>query len=220
MTLRVIGAGFGRTGTSSLQLALEQLGFGRCHHLRTALETPERWSHWARAHRGESAAWEEIFEGYGSTVDWPSTTFWRELMVHYPDAKFILTVRSAQSWYESMQSTLIPFWKRVRNEVTHPDLRTLFETAQKGFGDFMDDADRMMAAFDAHNEEVTRTIPKERLLVCQASDGWEPVCKFLGVATPSEPYPTANTRDELSKILSAAKDLDRWHEQLAQRSHA
>jgi hypothetical protein len=214
MALRVIGAGFGRTGTVSLHHALDSLGFGPCHHMRSVLAKPSSWKSWAAAQRGEKVSWDEIFAGWGSTVDWPSTTFWRELVEHYPEAKVILTVRSADSWYASMLSTLIPFWKRVRSEVTHPDLRAVFEINQKDLDGILDDPERAKAAFDKHNEEVKRTIPKDRLLVIEPGSGWDPLCAFLGVPVPKEPYPSTNSREELSKGLNELKSLEKWHEQL------
>ena len=107
MALSVIGAGFGRTGTESMKLALEALGLGPCHHMKEGLPNPEQISLWRAVARGEPADWDQIFEGYRSAVDWPAAHYWRELAAHYPDAKVVLTVRSPESWYASMENTIL-----------------------------------------------------------------------------------------------------------------
>jgi hypothetical protein len=207
--LRVIGAGFGRTGTNSLQEALEKLGFAPCHHCFSETQSRKRWKHWAAAERGEKVAWDEVFEGFAAAVDWPSTYFWRELSDHYPDAKVILTVRPVDSWYESIRTTLIPWWHRVRNELnTLPELRSIFEINRRAFGDRLDDPDHVKAVYVAHNEEVTRTIPAERLLVVEVGKGWEPLCRFLDVPVPDEPYPTANKRDDFNSSANQLPDVN------------
>jgi hypothetical protein len=93
MTLKVIGAGFGRTGTSSLKQALEDLGFGPCHHMTEVIAHPQQVPVWEAAMNGEPVEWEDVFHAYQSAVDWPSAAFYEPLMERYPDARVILTVR-------------------------------------------------------------------------------------------------------------------------------
>src|SRR5215212_10119269 len=99
MTLEVIGAGFGRTGTASLKVALEELGFGPCYHMSELFEHPEHVWLWEAARRGEPVDWEEIFYGYKATSYWPSGAFYAELMERYPDALFFNAVAAPESWY-------------------------------------------------------------------------------------------------------------------------
>src|SRR5918998_1221530 len=73
----VIGAGFGRTGTASLKVALEHLGLGPCHHMFEVVAHPELLPRWERVVAGEDVDWDEVLEGYRSTVDWPGCTYWR-----------------------------------------------------------------------------------------------------------------------------------------------
>src|SRR5205807_8645478 len=94
------------TGTASLKLALEQLGFGPCYHMFEILEQPARARDWTAVAEGGAADWGAVFNGYQSTVDWPGTAFWRELVETYPNAKVILPVRDPESWYESAASTI------------------------------------------------------------------------------------------------------------------
>ena len=71
MTLAIIGSGFGRTGTMSLKRALEELGFGPCHHMQEVLAHPEQVAHWQAIAAGRPVKWDEVFAGYRSQVNWP-----------------------------------------------------------------------------------------------------------------------------------------------------
>ena len=118
MALRIIGAGFGRTGTSSMKIALEHLGFGPCHHMFEVRDNPQLLPHWEKVADGQPQDWDEAFAGYRSQIDWPGARVWRELAGHYPDAKVILTVRDPDEWYDSMSATVIPF---IEGRGTYPD---------------------------------------------------------------------------------------------------
>ena len=107
MTLRIVGAGFGRTGTMSLKLALEELGFRACYHMTELAAHPEHAPLWLALTRGERVDLEQIFAGYAAAVDWPACTLWRELLAAYPDARVILTVRNPVDWYESFSRTIL-----------------------------------------------------------------------------------------------------------------
>lgn len=106
MSLKIIGAGLGRTGTTSLKAALERLGFGPCYHMMEVFPRPEHLVLWLAAHRGEPVEWEDVFGDYQAAVDWPSCTFYRELMRRYPEAKVLLSVRDPEQWYKSVLNTI------------------------------------------------------------------------------------------------------------------
>src|SRR5437879_1520361 len=107
MTLSVIGAGYGRTGTMSLKLALEALGFGPCYQLVDVLKNPQAPDWWYEAAQDPARAdWGKIFAGYNATVDWPNATYYKELAEAYPDAKVILTERDPDAWFDSTQATI------------------------------------------------------------------------------------------------------------------
>jgi Sulfotransferase domain len=116
--VKVIGAGFGRTGTASLKAALEELGFGPCYHMMKVFEHPEHADFWEAVWRGEPVNWDKVLEGYEATVDWPACTFYGELMERHPEAKVLLSVRDPERWYESMRSTIY--------ELTKLSTRSLF----------------------------------------------------------------------------------------------
>ena len=106
--MRVVGAGFGRTGTTSLKAALEQLGFGPSYSLSEVFANPEHVGFWEAAGRPtrEELDWEGFLAGYGVAVDWPACSFYEELMEAFPEAPVILTVRDPAPWYESTRSTI------------------------------------------------------------------------------------------------------------------
>ncbi len=196
MSLAVIGAGFGRTGTLSLKLALEQLGFGPCYHMIEVVRSPERGQHWIDAAEGRAVDWNTVFAGYRATVDWPACDYWRELTRAFPDAKVILSIRDPESWYRSAQNTIFSQWSRDRVAANPHMLRILRAIAEHNFAGSLSDKDGLIAAFNRHNAAVQSAIPAERLLVYQADEGWEPLCRFLGVTIPSEAYPAVNTTEE------------------------
>ena len=106
MPLKVIGAGFGRTGTLSLKVALEQLGFTKCYHMTEVFAKPDHVKLWDAAARGEPVDWEALFRGYQATVDWPGCNFYQEYIRLYPEAKVILTLRDPDRWYDSARQTI------------------------------------------------------------------------------------------------------------------
>ncbi|MCP1336281.1 sulfotransferase family protein [Futiania mangrovi] len=201
MALEVIGAGFGRTGTNSLRLALERLGFGPCHHMFEVRDNPEQLPAWEAAARGEKVDWDEAFKGYRAQVDWPGAAYWRQLAEHYPDARVILSVRAPDDWFDSVQATIGPFMTTMRGKHAHPHMNAIAEMCgrfivQDIFDGRIDDREHAIAVFKAHTKEVRDTISPERLLVYETGSGWGPLCAFLGVPEPDNPYPMTNSSKE------------------------
>jgi hypothetical protein len=207
MTLKVIGAGFGRTGTLSLKLALEQLGLGPCYHMVEVNAHPEHDAMWLALARGEASDWRPMLKGYASTVDWPATYFWKQLAAANPEAKIVLTLRDPEVWYASTAATI--FARMIEFEALRAETLRADPTAvdpvrrrhmemvntivvEKTFGGSLD-KDHAIAVFNAHNEDVRRTVPREKLLVYESGEGWEPLCAFLDVPVPATPYPKVNT---------------------------
>ncbi len=198
MTMKVIGTGVGRTGTYSLKLALNQLGLGPCHHMEEVLHNmPEQVPLWSAALDG-SPDWQAIYSGYESTVDWPTAGFFRELLEAYPDARFVLTHRSPESWADSFGTTI--YRLIAGRDQTPPEMKAWLDMAsgviaRTGFPDGLN-REGLIRAFKAHNEAVKRTIPADRLLVYQVKEGWGPLCEFLGTPVPDAPFPRSNDRAE------------------------
>ncbi|MBT4494136.1 MAG: sulfotransferase family protein [Gammaproteobacteria bacterium] len=205
MSLEIVGAGFGRTGTLSLKQALEQLGFSKCYHMLEVNEKEGHRTEWAKAHRGEAIDWDTLYEGYKATVDWPSCNLWREQAIHFPDAKILLSQRDPESWYKSIMNTIYPTSK-VALESDDPALqyfgRWAFELIWDGvFNGRLDDKDHVISIFHSHNQAVIDEVPADRLLVFEAKQGWEPLCDFLEVPVPDTDYPRTNTTEQFLEII-------------------
>jgi hypothetical protein len=200
MSLEVIGAGFGRTGTMSLKFALEELGFGPCYHMIELFEHPEHVPLWEAAARGELVEWGEILDGYRSTVDWPGCTFYKELMEAYPDAKVLLNVRAPDKWYESARNTI---YTTVNIPDPPPERRVVDKLVwEKTFDGNFEDRQHAIEVFERHNEEVKQHVPPERLLVYEVREGWEPLCEFLGVKIPTDkPFPRLNDTESFNQRI-------------------
>jgi hypothetical protein len=200
MALEVIGPGFGRTGTNSLRLALERLGLGPCHHMHELSLHPAQVPRWVAAARGEPVDWEAVFAGYRAQVDWPGARYWRTLAEVFPDARVVLSVRPSDAWYRSFAGTIAPELHAPPStpEPLAADRRRMQrETiAEQVFGGRLSDRAHAIAVFERHNAEVRRTIAPERLLVFDVTEGWEPLCRFLGVPVPPEPFPRTNSAAE------------------------
>ena len=201
--LQVIGAGFGRTGTLSLKKALETLGFDKCYHMAEVAAHAEHTALWRAAWRGEEP-WRRLFEGYAAAVDWPAAAFWPQLMAVYPQAKVILTVRDAESWYASAQRTIFQSMKdglRATDPERRERLRMATEIIVEGtFGGDLDDKANAIAVYEA-NVARAREVPAERLIVFDPRDGWQPLCRAFDLPVPDEPYPRINTTEEF---------IERW----------
>jgi hypothetical protein len=196
MALQVIGAGLGRTGTLSLKLALEHLGFGPCYHMVEVLAGVRRnVPLWTEAAAG-NPDWEAIFAGYRATTDYPACSFWRELADYYPRAKVILTTRDPDAWFDSVSETIFSDPHRARFE-KGPVGAFMEATVYRDFGDRIHDRAFMTEWFERRNREVMETVPAERLLVYSVKEGWDPLCAFLDVRVPTEPFPRVNSREEM-----------------------
>ena len=205
MTLKVIGAGLGRTGTASLKVALEQLLGGRCYHMSECFGNSANPPLWLEAARGRPD-WDAVFKDYVATVDYPACGFWRELADHYPEAKVVLSVRDPDKWFESTRETILSDDIRVLTDMI-PDKAFFDETVYKDYQGHFGDRAFMTGYFRRHNAAVIAAIPKERLLVYEAGQGWEPLCAFLGVPVPDAPFPHVNTRTDFEAMLAGMKQM-------------
>lgn len=189
MVLEVIGTGFGRTGTDSMREALNVLGLGPCHHMFEVNRDPEQRRLWRAFVKGAPPDWEALFSGYRSCVDFPSAWYWRELAAAYPDAKVLLTWRTAESWWESFSKSVGAFLAQS----TDPESLGIALVVNRVFGGRLNDREHAMAVYEAHVAAVKAAIPPERLLIHGLGDGWEPLCAHLGVPVPDRPYPRRNS---------------------------
>jgi hypothetical protein len=203
--MRVIGAGFGRTGTMTLKAALEELGAGPCYHMVEVLwGDTSRLPLWQAAARGEEVDWKRVFEGFRATVDWPGCTFWEPLMEVFPEAKVLLTVRDPEAWYESARNTIYASLiagqkgelKEGNEEPPSPEAFAMIATLiwQGTFHSKFEDKAYAIEQFNEHNEAVKAKVPAERLVVHEVKEGWAPLARMLGVPEPQNEFPRLNDK--------------------------
>jgi len=223
MALKVIGAGGPRTGTASLKTAFETLGFGECQHMETLFNRPELVDHWVEFFETGKTDLEALFDGFQSTSDFPAYLMLPQLLEKYPDAKFVLTLREPESWYESAIRTVYAYTpktfrqklKLLPKKIKSPRFRGIAKTLRlvevylwkrQYQGQFLN-KEKAIEIYEQTNEKTRALIPKDQLLEYRISDGWEPLCEFLGVPVPDVPFPHRNQRDQfiaqLSKMMSS-----------------
>jgi hypothetical protein len=197
MPLRVIGAGFGRTGTDSMREALEILGFAPCHHMSEVNRDPEQKRLWRALVKGAEPDWERLLGGYAACVDFPSVWYWRDLIRAYPEAKVVLTWRDPESWWESYSRTIRAFASGGNDR----ESLGVALVGDQVFGGRPDDRGHVLAVYEAHVAAVKATVAPERLLVHALGDGWGPLCAHLGVPVPEVPYPRLNSTADFTAAV-------------------
>jgi len=184
----------------STKQALEQLGFGPCHHMSEVMENPTQPAHWKSIAAGDQADWAKVFSGYNSQIDWPGAAVWQETTIAFPDSKVVHTERPEDQWWNSFSVTIGKFFTHAPSMPLPPHIAGIFQTMdgflmKKIFGDHTD-RDRAVVAYRRNNEKVRDTIAADRLLVFNVAEGWEPLCRFLVVPVPLTAFPRTHPRDE------------------------
>ena len=217
--MEIIGAGLPRTGTLSTKAALEQLGFGPCYHMVELMSHLDHGRLWQAAVDGGPAEWQELFAGYAAVVDAPGCFHWRKMAEAFPSAKILLTTRDPERWFDSSVRLLLGMARMTEEapEVASflgdlpfmQDMALTGPFALRSEEEFARDRDDMIKAYHEHVEQVRAEVPPERLLVFDVRQGWEPLCEFLGVDVPAEPFPHLNDGDDVFANTRAAFDRNR-----------
>jgi hypothetical protein len=193
----------------SIKAALEEIGFGPCYHMKITLKRIHHMQFFMKAWRGQKVNWKRFFRRYNSVVDWPTCSFYKELMLKYPDAKILLNIRDPEEWYSSMQETIwaiqpaFPFWfPRI--------IRTMHDEIIWGgnLQGVFNDREKAIRVYNEWVEEVKRTVPQKRLLVYEVKEGWKPLCDFLGVPVPERAFPHINERRSFQQLIRLLKVLN------------
>lgn len=216
MSLKIIGAGFGRTSTMSTYTALNQLGFP-CYHMVEVIQKPENkshlafWNNVANSPEGQQHDWDQVFANYTATIDNPACCVYKELLEVNPDAKVLLTLhpRGAEAWYESTMDTIyfseilwqfkvLEFFTPFGKTFGNMSRKLIWGRSHKGT---MGNKEAAIAHYNKHIEEVKALVPEDKLLIFSADMGWEPLCNFLGVPIPNTEFPNVNDRAEIKKEI-------------------
>jgi hypothetical protein len=194
VALRVIGAGLGRTGTTSLKLALEELLGGPCYHMYEVRKRPDDPDVWGDAYEGRLPDWDAFFGDYRAAVDWPAAPFWASLAEVFVEAPIVLSVRDPDAWWKSASSTIFPAVATYFAPDAPDDGWTrMGRRMMTSFTPDWQDESAAKAAYVAYNDHVRATAPADRLIEWRASDGWDPICAVLGLDVPDHPFPHVNT---------------------------
>ncbi len=208
MPLKIIGAGFGRTGTSSVAEALRQLGYP-CYHMKEVLFDPRHKADvdfWLGVDETTPRSeWVRIFADFAATVDFPGCTVWRSLARAFPEARVLLTLhpKGPEGWYDSTVRTIYhgtglgattDFGGKVNAMLDRLVWNGLLQGA-------MASRETALARYESHIAEVRAEIAPERLLVFSADQGWGPLCAFLGLVPPDRPFPNVNSGGEMASRM-------------------
>ena len=217
MSIKIIGAGLPRTGTNTLKESLEKLGYTKTYHMKELLVHPENLQYWQTLKETGTTNWDQLYNGYQATVDFPAYPWYKEHMKQYPDAKVILTVRPFDKWHSSVFSTI---WqagpqnlpeklKMIAKLIMNPRLRKVISCVKLAkemifkvhFQGKFEDKIEAEKIFNQHIENVKAHVPADKLLIFDVSEGWGPLCKFLGVPEPNEPIPHLNKKENFKEML-------------------
>lgn len=206
MSLKVIGAGLGRTGTFSLKLGLETLLDAPCYHMFEVFKNPTHVQIWHDAALGKPVDWNSLLDGFDAAVDWPASAYWKPLSEAFPEAIIVLSKRDAEKWYTSASNTIFPSIHEARDsEEGRAWQEMIFAMMENTFTRDLMNKDTVIAEFEKHNAHVIASAPANRLVVWEATDGWEPLCSALNLPIPSQPFPKANTTEEFQAQVEKRK---------------
>ncbi|XOV93584.1 MAG: sulfotransferase family protein [Bacteroidota bacterium] len=217
MSIKIIGAGLPRTGTNTLKQSLEMLGYTKTYHMKELLVNPDNLKYWHTLESTGTTNWDELYDGYQATVDFPAYPWVKEHLAQYPDAKVIFTTRPFDKWYDSIYSTVwtagpqnLPQKLAMMSKlIFNPRLRKVIKCiklAKKRIfkvtlqGKFEDKA-FAEKVFNQHLEDMKALVKPENFLIYDVRDGWGPLCKFLGKEEPKDPLPHLNKKENFKTML-------------------
>jgi Sulfotransferase domain len=209
--MKMIGVGFGRTGTMSLKAALEELGANPCFHMIDLImgENKERdLPYWVKIANDEPVDWHEVFDGWEATVDWPACSRWEELIEAFPGVPVLLNVRDFDGWYKSVENTILAVKlaaqagevrEDTNRDMPAPELWGVIEKLiwQGDFQGRFEDKEWVRQMYFDRIDTIKSTVDPDRLIVWElGKDGWEPLADALGVPVPDKPFPRLHDTNE------------------------
>lgn len=223
MSIKIIGAGFPRTGTMSLKKALESLGYSKTYHYKDLLATPQKLKYWKEIDKKGSTDWCSLFESFQASVDFPGYPHYLLLKKKYPHAKVILSTRPFEDWY---QSTFQTIWKRKVDAELNREKRVADDVKAMGHHYTKEDCvdyvrqnylhdqfngcfhikEQAEKVFYRHHQEVKKSIPNNDLLIYNVAEGWKPLCQFLNLPIPDITFPHLNKKEDFHSMVNAMLD--------------
>lgn len=211
--MQVLSLGLPRTGTASMQSALQILGYNDTAHGFDMISRPGIGGPWMEAvdakflGKGKPygrAEFDALLGNCAAVTDMPCVSFWEELMAAYPDAKIILVERDVEDWYKSFEATVITeLFGRVADVIVNyiePLIGSQIGPMSRKlvYGYFHAETPEEVrqnarGVYREHYKRIREAAPKERLLDYRLDDGWGPLCEFLGKEVPEGlPFPRIN----------------------------
>ncbi|CAK8679951.1 unnamed protein product [Clavelina lepadiformis] len=204
--MKVIVAGYSKTGTKSMVVALNQLGYNVYDFFDHFWYHGDKWEKLLSNRGGSIEDFKEMYQSVDAVTDCPPNIFWEEILQAFPDAKVILTTRDEEQWYKSLLKQMQAFL----NNYIYGFMQIVSPTGRKYFTFFrnvvrslwgsdmrhprdscaVDNQMMIRKAFRQHGKYCEQNCPPGKLLVYDVRQGWAPLCKFLGKEIPDKPFPS------------------------------
>lgn len=228
--MKIIYAGFPKTGTKTMNEALTILGYECYDYMENYMYLGKDWSKIFRE-GGTKEDFRRMFENVDACMDVPSCYFWEEIHEAFPDAKIIFSERSSEdAWWKSFQAQwaanqqitiklmqyLSPSFYRMNNYGLAM-CRCVFglDLSDRFFWPAPKNELIFRKAYRTHNTYVMEKAPKDNLLVINYAEGWEPLCKFLGCPVPDVPFPHKNKNANITnEMLATNKFIIRMQQEM------
>ncbi|CAK8680230.1 unnamed protein product [Clavelina lepadiformis] len=216
--MKVIVAGFAKTGTKSLHIAVRELGYEVYDFVENFWYLGKDWNK-ILTEGGSVDDSKRMYKDVDATIDDPVFLFWKEIHEAFPDAKIVFTTREEDSWFPSYR-------KQMEEMEQNTMLRLIFLYSPLGqkFGTLIGKMNEVVLAtprsypstfywkipvnemvmrrlYRQHYADVIQNAPKDKLLVYNLKEGWEPLCKFLNKPVPDKQFPHANIGGKLFEEL-------------------
>lgn len=182
----VIGAN--KTGTTSLTLALQELGYAVAPE---NLVFAKGSGVLEEFHAGVYDKVYDIINRFDAFEDRPynHTDFYKRLDKKFPDSKFILSLRDTQNWIESYRR-----WNEKINLKTQWFYKIISQTCY-GVDDFLANEEVMRKKYEQRNQAIKAYFSKTGKLLLmdiEAGEGYDKLCSFLNKPVPDKPFPHLN----------------------------
>ena len=223
--MKIICAGFPKTGTKSLALALRQLGYESLHDFEDHYEL--NLDHYLDFFEGrvDGTVFKKLYDDVDVVIGQPASTLWHILLQQFPDAKVILMVRdSADAWCKSKDDMMTyyrdniqpwyhpiaPYISATQGKLARINSQNLILSTGQDYYYKMHKGtkcfDLMKSQYTRHNAAVKAIVPGDNFLEFNVKEGWGPLCRFLDVPVPNGPFPHENKKGSDVKQTSPIVD--------------